>query len=322
MNPEISIIVPVYNVEKYLKRCIDSILNQSFTDFELILVDDGSTDNSGKIIDEYALKDKRIKVIHKENGGQGSARNRGLDIAKGNYIGFVDSDDWIHKDMYKCMYQIINEDNTDIVQVGHNTVEEYTEDKRGNINDLNIICIDNIIEKLADCNSFEILPLIFPVNKLYKRRLWNNLRFPEGKFAEDLRIIYKIYEITNNYKIIDFNFYNYYMSPNSSTRGEFNIKKLEDLEAWNEMLIYFKKNFKHINLINLKSIYCRRLKNYYMELYIRNKYKDISKKIKKEFLRNSYSFIITNKLNIKEKISYLIFLLSPLCYKHIFIRMN
>ena len=135
MNPEISIIVPVYNVEKYLKRCIDSILNQSFTDFELILVDDGSTDNSGKIIDEYALKDKRIKVIHKENGGQGSARNRGLDIAKGNYIGFVDSDDWIHKDMYKCMYQIINEDNTDIVQIGHNTVEEYTEDKRCNINE-------------------------------------------------------------------------------------------------------------------------------------------------------------------------------------------
>ena len=176
MNPEISIIVPVYNVEKYLKRCIDSILNQSFTNFELILVDDGSTDNSGKIIDEYAIKDERIKVIHKENGGQGSARNRGLDIAKGNYIGFVDSDDWIHKDMYKCMYKIINEDNTDIVQVGHNMVEEYTKDKRCNINNLNIICIDNIIEKFADCNSFEVLPLIFPVNKLYRRELWKNLQ--------------------------------------------------------------------------------------------------------------------------------------------------
>ena len=82
MNPEISIIVPVYNVEKYLKRCIDSILNQSFTDFELILVDDGSTDNSGKIIDEYAIKDERIKVIHKENGGLSSARNVGIEYSK------------------------------------------------------------------------------------------------------------------------------------------------------------------------------------------------------------------------------------------------
>ena len=94
MNPEISIIVPVYNVEKYLKRCIDSILNQSFTDFELILVDDGSTDNSGEIIDEYAIKDERIKVIHKENGGLSSARNVGIEYSKGNYIAFVDSDDW------------------------------------------------------------------------------------------------------------------------------------------------------------------------------------------------------------------------------------
>lgn len=99
MNPEVSIIVSIYNTENYLRRCIDSILTQSFENFELILVNDESTDNSGKIIDEYKSKDKRIKVIHKENGGQGSARNRGLDIAKGNYIGFVDSDDWIHRDV-------------------------------------------------------------------------------------------------------------------------------------------------------------------------------------------------------------------------------
>ena len=315
MNPEISIIVPVYNVEKYLKRCIDSILNQSFTDFELILVYDGSTDNSGKIIDEYAIKDERIKVIHKENGGQGSARNRGLDIAKGNYIGFVDSDDWIHKDMYKCMYQIISEDNTDIVQVGHNTVEEYTEDKRCNINDINIICIDNIIEKFADCNSFEILPLIFPVNKLYKRRLWNNLRFPEGKFAEDLRIIYKIYEITNNYKIIDFNFYNYYMSPNSSTRGEFNIKKLEDLEAWEEMLEFFNNKHSDINISNLKSVFCGRLLRYYFWSY---EYKNIQVDLKKKFNMNAKYVLNSKKLNCKEKSVYILFRISPVLCKKIF----
>ena len=312
MNPEISIIVPVYNVEKYLKRCIDSILNQSFTDFELILVDDGSTDNSGKIIDEYAIKDERIKVIHKENGGQGSARNRGLDIAKGNYIGFVDSDDWIHKDMYKCMYQIINEDSTDIVQVGHNTVEKYTKDKRCNINDLNIICIDNIIEKFTDCNSFEILPLIFPVNKLYRRELWKNLRFPEGKFAEDLRIIYKIYDITTKYKIIDYNFYNYYMSPNSSTRGEFNIKKLEDLEAWEEMFQFFKNKYSDIDISNLKAVFCRRLLRYY---FLTCEYKNIQIDLKKKFNSNVKNVLKSKKLNYKEKSVYLLFRISPILCK-------
>ena len=312
MNPEISIIVPVYNVEKYLKRCIDSILNQSFTNFELILVDDGSTDNSGKIIDEYAIKDERIKVIHKENGGQGSARNRGLDIAKGNYIGFVDSDDWIHKDMYKCMYQIINEDSTDIVQVGHNTVEKYTKDKRCNINDLNIICIDNIIEKFTDCNSFEILPLIFPVNKLYRRELWKNLRFPEGKFAEDLRIIYKIYDITTKYKIIDYNFYNYYMSPNSSTRGEFNIKKLEDLEAWEEMFQFFKNKYSDIDISNLKAVFCRRLLRYY---FLTCEYKNIQIDLKKKFNSNVKNVLKSKKLNYKEKSVYLLFRISPILCK-------
>ncbi|MFR2264579.1 MAG: glycosyltransferase family 2 protein [Clostridium sp.] len=312
MNPEISIIVPVYNVEKYLKRCIDSILNQSFTNFELILVDDGSTDNSGKIIDEYAIKDERIKVIHKENGGQGSARNRGLDIAKGNYIGFVDSDDWIHKDMYKCMYKIINEDNTDIVQVGHNMVEEYTKDKRCNINNLNIICIDNIIEKFADCNSFEVLPLIFPVNKLYRRELWKNLRFPEGKFAEDLRIIYKIYDITTKYKIIDYNFYNYYMSLNSSTRGEFNIKKLEDLEAWEEMFQFFNNKYSDIDISNLKAVFCRRLLRYY---FLSCEYKNIQIDLKKKFNSNVKNVLKSKKLNYKEKSVYLLFRISPILCK-------
>ena len=118
--PKISIIVPVYNVEKYLRKCVDSILNQTFKDFELILVDDGSIDTSGKICDEYNLKDNRIKVIHKENGGLSSARNAGLDIAQGEYIGFVDSDDWIELDMYEELYKICKENDTDVGIVGIN----------------------------------------------------------------------------------------------------------------------------------------------------------------------------------------------------------
>ena len=116
MNPVISIIVPVYKVEKQLNKCIESILNQTFKDYELILVDDGSPDNCGHICDEYEKKDSRIKVIHKKNGGLSDARNAGLDIALGKYIGFVDSDDIIHPQMYEKLYNCINKSNLDIVQ--------------------------------------------------------------------------------------------------------------------------------------------------------------------------------------------------------------
>ena len=107
MRDSISIIVPVYNVEKYLEKCIDSILNQSYQNLEIILIDDGSTDNSGSICDEYKKKDQRVQVIHQKNQGQSSARNAGLNIAKGSYIGFVDSDDWIEQNMYEKLYKNI-----------------------------------------------------------------------------------------------------------------------------------------------------------------------------------------------------------------------
>ena len=113
LTPKISVIVPVYNVEKYLRKCIDSLTNQTLKDIEIILVNDGSTDNSGSIIDEYAKQDKRVIAIHKENGGQSSARNMGLDIAKGKYVGFIDSDDWIELDMYENMYLALVKGNAD-----------------------------------------------------------------------------------------------------------------------------------------------------------------------------------------------------------------
>ncbi|MBA1325633.1 glycosyltransferase [Enterococcus faecium] len=112
-----SIIVPVYKVEKYLRKCVDSILAQTFTDFEVILVDDGSPDNSGKICDEYAEKDNRVRVIHKENGGLSSARNAGIDVARGKYLGFVDSDDYIDEDMYEILYENLKIHDADISSV-------------------------------------------------------------------------------------------------------------------------------------------------------------------------------------------------------------
>ena len=117
-SPKISIIVPVYKVEKYLRRCLDSIVAQTFTDWECILIDDGSPDNSGRICDEYAEKDKRFRVFHQENVGVSAARNKGLDEARGEWIGFVDSDDWIEKNMYEYLYNDAIETKADVVVCG------------------------------------------------------------------------------------------------------------------------------------------------------------------------------------------------------------
>lgn len=122
-NPLISVIVPVYRAEKYLPRCINSILNQTYKNFELILVDDGSPDNSGKICDDYALKDNRIKVIHKENGGVSSARNAGIDVANGEYINFIDSDDWVPLDSLEILLNAIVENNADLSVGGYESRE-------------------------------------------------------------------------------------------------------------------------------------------------------------------------------------------------------
>ena len=113
-NPLISIIIPVYNVEKYLAKCVESVINQTYKKIQIILIDDGSTDNSGKICDDFKLKDNRIEVIHKKNGGLSDARNAGLKIVKGDYIGFIDSDDYIEKDMYETLLCLLIENNADI----------------------------------------------------------------------------------------------------------------------------------------------------------------------------------------------------------------
>ncbi len=120
---KISVIIPVYNVEPYIRKCIDSVINQTYINLEIILVDDGSTDNSGKVCDEYATKDKRVKVLHKRNGGVSSAKNAGLKEVTGKYLGFVDSDDWIEPEMYEILYNDLTFNNASFSTV--NFFREY-----------------------------------------------------------------------------------------------------------------------------------------------------------------------------------------------------
>ncbi len=186
MSDLISVIIPIYNVEQYLRQCLDSVINQTYKNLEIILVDDGSTDNSGKICDEYALKDARIKVIHKENGGVSSARNAGLDIAKGDYIGFVDSDDYIEKDMYEYLYSL-NKNNNTLLSVCNFYIK-----KNKKIIEAKPITNKTVLSanEMLEC-SFKQL---FSVNKLIARNLFYDLRFPKDiRYGEDMTVCMELF---------------------------------------------------------------------------------------------------------------------------------
>lgn len=185
MESLVSIIVPIYNVEPYLKKCIDSIINQTLKDIEIILVNDGSTDNCGQIIDEYAKKDKRIIAINKENGGQSSARNMGLDIAKGKYVGFVDSDDSIDSEMYGLLYNGIEESRADVCVCGR---QAYSEDgelvNKIEIQDELIYFNNNVVEDyIVDRLFYKHTVVVW--NKLYKKEIIdkNNIRFEDVSYV-------------------------------------------------------------------------------------------------------------------------------------------
>lgn len=189
---KVSVICPVYNVEKYLSKCIDSILNQTFVDFELILINDGSLDNSGVICDKYVKVDSRVSVIHKVNGGISSARNCGIENAKGEYIVFIDSDDFIASDMLEVLYKKIQQYNCDIVQCGYKKV--YQENMNCE-NLMNIIEGDIVYESLDIVKNFftgrNVSSIVW--DKIYRTELFKNIRFPVGQVMEDAFILTDIY---------------------------------------------------------------------------------------------------------------------------------
>ena len=197
----ISVIVPVYNIEKYLRRSINSIINQTYSNLEIILVDDGSTDESGKICDEYANIDNRIKVIHKKNGGQASAINLGLDIAKGDYIGFSDPDDYINKNFYKNLYILAEKYDTDITECSMIKVKEEEDIEKVYIEEFEVDenekveLFDGIggLRKLFGEDFADYLETIVKVNKIYKKEIFNDIRFSEVRIYEEWGTMYKLY---------------------------------------------------------------------------------------------------------------------------------
>jgi glycosyltransferase involved in cell wall biosynthesis len=243
MQPKISVVIPVYNVEKYLHRCVDSILNQTFQDFEIILINDGSQDGSGQICDEYALKDKRIKVLHKKNARVAAARNDGIKMAKGQYISLIDSDDWIEPEMYQNMIKKAEEMSLDFIMCDYKKKSNDYEDKRTQPIRGGYFSRDDIKNELFPClimfDHIEFSPTISNWVCLLKLEFLktNHLLYDEDiHYCEDSIFGSKVlYHASNFYYLKNQHYYNYFYNPNSTT-NTYNDKKWNSYLKINERL--------------------------------------------------------------------------------------
>ena len=240
IKPLVSIIVPIYKVEPYLRRCLDSIVNQTYTNLEIILVDDGSPDNSPQICDEYATKDNRIVVIHKENGGLSDARNAGLDICKGEYISFVDSDDWIANTYIELLLKAAIETNTEIAIGNFIKTEQSYRLNIDNIKNPNYVFLNSTsaIKKLW---SNDKIIYVTAWGKLIKKTIFTDIRFPKSFIYEDEYTSYKLLYRANKILFLDIPLYCYFQRKDSII-GKSKPNSVRALKAYVERYNFFKEH--------------------------------------------------------------------------------
>lgn len=243
-QPLISVIVPVYRAERYLSRCVQSIRNQTYRNLEIILVDDGSPDNCGEMCDQYAREDSRIRVFHKENGGQSSARNLGLDNMTGEFVGFVDSDDWIEPDMYRRLYDLITAYDAQIAACG---LQRRFPDGR-------VMYFNSLYPAMTDIQVFTTLEALqevtyaekitnSPCDKLFHRSTLAGVRMREGTVYEDFEMMPYCLERAERVVYDPAPLYHYRMTDSSTTRGAFKESRFLEAEISRERIRYYQKKY-------------------------------------------------------------------------------
>ena len=310
MEKLISVIVPVFNVENFIDVCISSLIKQSYSNIEIILVDDGSTDSSSMLCDKWATEDARIKVIHQTNGGLSAARNAGLDIATGDYICFVDSDDFVMEDYVKCMVDAIEETDADVAFYDVITAKWPALAKP---------ITSNRILDAAECRTWldnlisrEYVLMVVSWNKLYKKELFADNRFEQGKLHEDEFMINRLLFNIKKMVYVPLEEYVYRMNSSSITgsENEFNVAHLDVIDAFTDRidvsLVNKDVGFAKITLRN--TMY--KLADYYFKMeghqsVIKSKMRDVL---------NKYREIITTK----QKLKYELFMVSPAVFRMIF----
>lgn len=310
----ISVIVPVYNVEKYLERCINSIINQTYQNLEIILVDDGSVDNSPEICDNYAKKYDYIKVIHKKNGGLSSARNTGIKNSTGNYIGFVDSDDSIAPVMFEKLLDLINRYKLKIAGVNFKSIKSDKEillkKSRYNIEHYDNI---NALYHLFEKEDYSVC------NKLYDKNLFENFMFKENTINEDILANYFLFSKSNGFVYFNEVMYYYFNNEGSITSSKFKERDFDLLKNCKELLIEAKKDFPDCKKIQ-KLIEIKLFRSYFSLLakiaYFGFDF-NINKKMQNEIikfllrhLRKHYFQLLFSKIALNRKIIITIFCLN------------
>ncbi|WP_455684410.1 glycosyltransferase family 2 protein [Thomasclavelia sp.] len=311
MNDLISIIVPVYNVELYLKQCIKSIIKQTYDNIEIILVDDGSTDQSGKICDDYKIRNKKVIVLHKENGGLSDARNAGLNYASGKYVFFLDSDDWIKENTIESLYNTMIDSKSDIVISNY----YYLYDNRSNI----AINIDKNIE----FNRIELMEALienkfiknFAWGKLYKKELLDNYKFPKGRLFEDVYWTHLIFAQVNKAIFVKEPLI-YYRQRENSISFTFNKNRIDLLIGYLKRRYFIKNNFPQL-LYKIDETIIDIILQLYIEC-IKKFNKNYTFEFIKELKARSQKFAkeinIDNKINKKKVKDFNIFMKSPFLY--------
>jgi len=256
-NPLISIIVPIYNVEKYLSKCIDGILNQTYKNLEIILVDDGSPDDCGRICDEYSLQDKRIKVIHKSNGGLSDARNVAIDLMNGEYVTFIDSDDFVSSDYVETLYNLIEKSKCEI------SVSQFIPYSVGKLIEIlqpkektTILNVDDAVRIMFYQEYFDTSAW----GKMYERNLFSSgVRYPKEALFEDLPTTYLLFLKANNIAVTNRITYYYLMREEGIQWSKFNPQKMDVIKHGEEMRKYLFSNKPHL----VTALNCRLLSAYF-----------------------------------------------------------
>lgn len=307
-SSKVSIIIPVYNVEKYIHRCINSVLSQTYTNWEAILIDDGSLDNCPQICDDYASRDTRFKVIHKHNGGLSSARNAGLDIISGEYLMFLDSDDFIHCETLMDICLLAEYEDADIVQFSY---------IRGKSNKFPLINKCSNFKVFDNRNIFySRVQKIILCGKLYKSNIWKNIRMPIGKINEDDATTWKLYYKSTKIVYINTPYYYYYENPDSIMGRQKKEIKLDFIDAYNERIIFFEnKNDKLLTDLS-RWRFCLPLMISYAVGNVKRSDLPI---ILDLFRKNVGNVISCPKVPFAHKVILSMFRICPSLYRHFFV---
>lgn len=299
-KPLISVIVPVYNVEKYVGRCLNSIIHQSYTNLEIIVVNDGSTDNSLSVCEEYEAKDKRIKLITQENRGLSGARNTGLRNYTGEYVTFVDSDDWIHRNMVEFMYNLLVRNKSDMSKCGNFRVSEMTNLEKSPDGYEDVVYTRNEFLELFLSGTYTAC-----WSRLFRKDVIYGFKFPEGLNCEDFIYMYEVIRRINTVAVNEFPLYYYFVREDSIVNQKFNIKKFDQFYSARRLYELVKKytpEYSELSVTRLAGAIASLLSSSRKLQGFEEKDRELT-----AYLRSNYKiFLFNSQLNYKLRILLLI----------------